>query len=199
VSSGADKPDKTRRHRSTGLGIDPVIVILALAGIVDGLAGNPVHAFLLVGVAVLLGSGIDVHLRSASIGEKAGEQRPIMALTFAIVYAVVIGGFDRYSWPATFAVVVPGVVGLLVAFQRAQSPGPESAPIGRVGAIAWAAVFVSLGLWELANLLLQPDLVTGSYAHPTLSTLLDPVLAVHSGRSALLLAWLGLGWYLARR
>lgn len=174
-----------------------MIVILALAGIFDGLAGNPVHAFLLVGVALLLASGADIRMRP--IVEWTGERRPIRTLMFAVVYAVVIGGFDRYSWPATVAVVVPGVVGLLAAFQTAQSPGPEPAPIGRVGAVAWAGVFVVLALWELMNLLLQPDLATGSFAHPTISTLLDPILALHSGRSVLLFAWLGLGWYLVKR
>ena len=62
--------------------------------------------------------------------------------------------------------------------------------------MAWAAVFVTLGLWELTQLLLQPTLTTDSYAHPTISVLSDPVLATHPGRSIALFVWLALGWFL---
>jgi len=179
-----------------------VIVILALAGLFDGLAGNPVHAVLLVGVALLLWSGVDLPVQVEEQPEatvKPDDGHPFVALVFAVVFAVVVGAFDRYSWPATLAVIVLGVVGLMMAFRTSRAIGPEPGPIGRHGAIAWGSVFVALGLWELTNLLLQPDLVTGSWAHPTLSTLLDPILALHTGRSVLLFVWLALGWYLVRR
>jgi len=179
-----------------------VIVILALAGLFDGLAGNPVHAVLLVGVALLLWSGVDLPVQVEERSEAAvvpDDGHPLVVLVIAVVYAVAVGGFDRYSWPATLAVIVLGVVGLMMAFRTSRTIGPDPGPIGRRGAVAWASVFVALGLWELTNLLLQPDLVTGSYAHPTLSTLLDPILALHTGRSALLFVWLVLGWYLVKR
>jgi hypothetical protein len=60
-------------------------------------------------------------------------------------------------------------------------------------------VFVALGLWELQALLLQPSLTTSSWAHPTLSTLMDPVLASHLGRSISLGAWLLIGGWLLER
>ena len=67
------------------------------------------------------------------------------------------------------------------------------------GTLAWAVVLVAGCLWELGALLQQPSLTTDSYAHPTVSTLTDPVLATSPGRAALLLAWLALGWYLVER
>jgi hypothetical protein len=80
------------------------------------------------------------------------------------------------------------------AVWRRAPGGPERLP--RAGLVAWAAVFVALGLWELSALLLQPSLTTDSYAHPTISVLLDPVLAGHLGRSVVLSLWLASGWYL---
>jgi hypothetical protein len=67
------------------------------------------------------------------------------------------------------------------------------------GVRAWAAVFLALALWELTNLLLQPSLTEGSSDHPTISVLMDPVLATHAGRSLFLALWLWLGWFLLER
>jgi hypothetical protein len=95
--------------------------------------------------------------------------------------------------------MAPGVAAIVIAWRTPSLDEDAPAPIERVGAFAWAAVFIALGLWELAALLLQPDLVTMSYAHPTISALMDPVLASHAGRSATLFVWLGLGWFLLQR
>jgi hypothetical protein len=54
-------------------------------------------------------------------------------------------------------------------------------------------------LWELWSLLEQPNLATSSYAHPTISTLTDPVLSTWAGRSVVLAGWLGLGGFLVER
>jgi hypothetical protein len=74
---------------------------------------------------------------------------------------------------------------------RAAPPRPPA-----VGLALWGAVFVAACLWELWSLLEQPNLATSSYAHPTISTLTDPVLSTWAGRSVVLAAWLGLGWFL---
>ena len=74
-------------------------------------------------------------------------------------------------------------------------PGPIRAP----GVLAWSALFVAAGLWELGALLAQPSLRAGSYAHPTISYLMDPILSEHIGRSIVLGVWLGIGWWLMTR
>ena len=63
----------------------------------------------------------------------------------------------------------------------------------------WAGLLAAAGVWELVALSLQPSLTTTSYAHPAISTLTDPVLATHAGRSAALAIWVATGWLLARR
>ena len=124
---------------------------------------------------------------------------PAVAIVAAVVYALIIGGFGRYSWPATVAVVVPGAMALILTWREESYPRGDMAPLDRVGAIAWISAFVGLALWELAALLLQPSLTTDSYTHPTISVLTDPLLATHPGRSITLLLWLGLGWFIMQR
>ena len=123
----------------------------------------------------------------------------IPAVLAAAGYAVVVGWFQRYSWPATIAVSIPAVAGVLVAWRV--SAGSESKPerLPLAGTAAWAVVWAGASVWELTALYLQPNLDTDSNAHPTLSYLADPLLASVAGRSAVLFGWLAFGWYLARR
>jgi hypothetical protein len=193
-----------------------VVVILALAGIFDGLSGNPIHSVLLLGTATALGreafllAGRDA---SAQIGagttapDAADEHAaaafrlvaaPVILLTI-VVYSVVVGGFARYSWPATLVVLLPGVVVLWISWRLPPRPGSDPGPIGTVGVVAWVSVFVGASIWELITLLQQPSLSTPSYDHPTLSTLTDPILASHPGRTIGLILWLSFGWFLLRR
>jgi len=132
----------------------------------------------------------------------SGRRRLLVLATLLIgaaAYAGVMGSFIRYSWPATAGIIVLGTVVVLIGWhgplRRRQARGRLSA----AGTLAWVVVLVFGGLWELAALLLQPSITTDSYAHPTISTLTDPVLATSPGRSLVLAAWLALGWYLVER
>ncbi len=147
--------------------------------------------------AVLLGeSGEDSHAVPAA---GAGYRAAFFAVG-GIVYALVVGSFARYSWPATIAVASLGAAVVAWGWEAPADEAPSSPPkLPRRGALAWAAVFVAGGLWELTALLMQPTLTTDSYTHPTISVLSDPVLATHGGRAIVLLVWLAGGWYLIRR
>jgi hypothetical protein len=187
---------------------DPVVVILLLAGFFDGISGNPIHSILLISTAVVLGRDRMVHRDGPGRADAeriealpapaASSPKRLLAIP-AVAYAIVVGAFGRYSWPATVAVVVPGAAALIIAWRDSAVPRPVGPPIERAGAVAWASVFVAAGLWELTALLLQPSLTTDSPAHPTISVLTDPLLATHPGRSLVLLLWLGVGFYLMRR
>jgi hypothetical protein len=74
---------------------------------------------------------------------------------------------------------------------------PDAVP--RNGYRWWSGWATALGLWELAALLSQPDLMTGSSSHPTVSVLMDPVLATDLGRFSVFALWVGAGWWLVRR
>ena len=120
-------------------------------------------------------------------------------LAGGVLYAVVVGSFSRYSWPATVAVAGLGAVVVAIGWRgpRHARPAPPRPPAA--GLALWGAVFVAGCLWELWSLLEQPNLATSSYAHPTISTLTDPVLSTWAGRSVVLAGWLGLGWFLVER
>jgi len=193
------------------------VAILLLAGIFDGLSGNAIHSVLLFTTGIALSWDELLHgptragdtatlrsppaRRSDRILTLTGGQgaRSALLIAAALGYAIVVGGFARYSWPATTAVIIPGAAALAVAWREplGQESGPEK--LDPLGTLAWAAVFVALSLWELISLLLQPSLTTDSYAHPTISVLTDPVLASHPGRTIVLVLWLAFGWFLLRQ
>jgi hypothetical protein len=120
-------------------------------------------------------------------------------LAGGVLYAVVVGSFSRYSWPATVPVAGLGAAVVAIGWRAPRHARPAPARPPAAGLALWALVFVAGCLWELWSLLEQPNLATSSYAHPTISTLTDPVLSTWAGRSVVLAGWLGLGWFLVER
>jgi hypothetical protein len=204
---------------------DPVVVFLLLAGFFDGISGNPIHSLLLFAAALALGWDRNARARDENAvagsrpahfdgGAVAAERSVPLAtqertsnavlkavgVTGVVVYALLVGGFARYSWPATIAVLVVGIGAIGIAWRGSLHPGgPQPAPLDPAGTVAWWSVIVAASLWELTSLFLQPNLSTDSYAHPTLSFLTDGALASHPGRSVALVAWLAFGWFLIER
>jgi hypothetical protein len=129
-------------------------------------------------------------------------RRPVLYaawLAAGVLYAVVVGSFSRYSWPATVPVAGLGAAVVAVGWRAPRVARPARARPPAAGLALWGLAFVSACLWELWSLLEQPNLATSSYAHPTISTLTDPVLSTWAGRSVVLAGWLGLGWFLVER
>jgi hypothetical protein len=120
-------------------------------------------------------------------------------LAAGILYAVVVGSFSRYSWPATVPVAGLGAAVVAIGWRAPRLAQPAPARPPAAGLALWGLLFVAGCLWELWSLLEQPNLATSSYAHPTISTLTDPVLSTWAGRSVVLAGWLGLGWFLVER
>jgi hypothetical protein len=188
--------ERVVRHR--------VAVALTLAGVVDVATGDPAaHGIALVAVAGLVAVE-QVRERHADERALAGRRVVFRASTplaiGAVLYAAVVGTFARWSWPISIAVAVPGALAVgyvwlgtpaIAANGARGQPRPSGAP--------WVIVLLALAAWEVQALLLQPSLTTSSWAHPTLSTLMDPVLASHIGRSISLAVWLWFGGYLLER
>lgn len=122
-----------------------------------------------------------------------------LGVALAVAYSLTVGSFIRMSWPATAGVAGVGagvvIIGWGGPLRQREVPGRFS----RTGVLAWGTVLVTGGLWELAALLGQPTLEQSSYAHPTISTLTDPLLASTPGRTIALLGWIALGAYLVDR
>lgn len=195
-SGGAERAvEGARAARVREMLVRPVVPALVLAGIFDWLSGNPLHGLLLLSVGIVLTRDLLTGRDELVPNRHVEGIPPAPVLVVAgVAFAIVVGGFARFSWPASLTVAVVASAGVAIGWAgplRAHADPPE---IGRVGAIAWAGVFVSLGLWELQALLLQPTLTTDSDAHPTISVLSDPALATHIGRTIGLLLWLAIGW-----
>ena len=189
---------------------DPLVWILGLAAFFDGISDNWIHAVLLGSVAAAVGR--DAARQSRGIAPPAaipllgppsppsrGRWLALGAMASLAAYAVAAGTFTRYSWPATMTILLPASAALIVGWQGPLRPARLLSPPDPVGVRAWTAVFVAAGLWELSALLQQPTLRVSSEAHPTISFLMDPVLATHLGRSVALAGWLGMGWWLLNR
>jgi hypothetical protein len=155
--------------------------------------------------AILTATGTAVPVAA---GQASGPQtrarwrRPALSaawLAAGVLYAVVVGSFSRYSWPATVPVAGLGAAVVAVGWRAPRLARPVPARPPAAGLALWGLVFVAGCLWELWSLLEQPNLATSSYAHPTISTLTDPVLSTWAGRSVVLAGWLGLGWFLVER
>jgi hypothetical protein len=123
----------------------------------------------------------------------------VTGMACGALYAAVVGSFIRYSWPATVAVIGLGAAVVLLSWPEPVRRRPIPGPLPRRGTALWGGLLVAGGSWELSALLQQPNLAVDSYAHPTLSSLADPLLGSHLGRSLALAVWLAVGWLVVRR
>ena len=203
ITPGPDLVARPGRAPRYGLA-NPVVVILLLAGFFDGISGNPVGGLLLASVGVALArSRVEELPAAVAEGGEAARSRALpgpawLVAAVLVGYAILAGAPPRFSWLATLAVVLPGTA-VVMAARRPSSPHRPLPAARPSGAVLWAVVLVAIAIWELINLLLQPSFTTGSWDHPTLSTLADPAFATHAGRAAGLAAWLGAGWYVMER
>ncbi|HEY5855402.1 MAG TPA: hypothetical protein VIW24_15475 [Aldersonia sp.] len=117
-----------------------------------------------------------------------------------VAYAVAGSLTSPLSMAALIAVVVPVAGATAWTLARPPRPRPEpSRPAVRRTALAWAAVVVLAGTWELVAWLRQPAYNVASAQHPTISVLLDPVTEAQPGRLLAWAGWLAAGWWLVRR
>jgi hypothetical protein len=201
---------------------EPVVLILLAIAFFTAISGKPVDGVLMVIVAVGLAWDAGRRARAAGRAGDAGQaagaaelskgrpagragagRRRLLVVTALLAggaaYAGVVGSFSRYSWPATAGIISLGTVVVLIGWHGPLRNRPVRGRLPVAGTLAWALVLVAGCLWELAALLLQPSITTDSYAHPTISTLTDPLLSAAPGRALVLAAWLAFGWYLVER
>lgn len=104
-----------------------------------------------------------------------------------------------FSAGATVAVLAFGAAEIAVAEvrrRRRRPPGPPGAgprPVVPGAAyLPWLLAIAGLAAWELFQLFSLPR-----SAHPTISSMVDPLLAHHAVRWLAFAAWAWLGWELA--
>lgn len=109
-----------------------------------------------------------------------------------VLYAVLAALCRPLTAPAAAAVLMPGLA--LLALMVWRVPARRPADFERSAALTWLALALLLGGWEATTLVWGND-----SAHPTLSRLLDPVLATYPGRLLGWLGWLAMGRWLVTR
>ena len=205
----------------------PIVAILLLISFFTVPSGKPLDGFLLAVVATALAWDAGMRAREAKVSEvltgrresaandnadrvpqrsawreRAGRPAPRLVafgVSLAVIYSVIVGSFTRFSWPATFGVVGIGAGTVIIGWGGPTRRRAIPSRFARTGIIAWGSLWLAASFWELGALVGQPNFATGSYAHPTISTLTDPLLASPLGRSAALLGWVALGFFLVER
>ena len=117
----------------------------------------------------------------------------VPALVGALVVAVLGASFQPHGWPATIMVLVPAAVLLGLAVRRRPPPATEPSARTRHGLVLWSVLLVAGLAWEAYAFVRQPDWGRADPVHPTISTLLDPVLEHGPLRVVGWLVWLAAG------
>jgi hypothetical protein len=157
--------------------VHPVVLTFVTGAVFSYLSGDTVRAGYLLAVGLAL-AGDHAHRRAVQVVHKApassagavfshhltGSRRAAMnrLLISAVIagagYAAVVGWFQRYSWPATVAVTLPAVGGVLVAWLASAGSHNRLERLPVAGIAAWTFVWAGAAAWELTALYLQPNL-----------------------------------------
>jgi hypothetical protein len=122
-----------------------------------------------------------------------------------LVWKVVIGAaLVGYSWAAGFtvpfsirallSVLFPGLVLAVIAYGWPPERIPPPERIDIAGFSYWAICVAALFEWEAAAF---KD--NSRWWHPSLTDLINPIIAPHPMKSAAILVWLLAGWALVKR
>ncbi|MBO0823811.1 MAG: hypothetical protein J2P27_08130 [Actinobacteria bacterium] len=110
-----------------------------------------------------------------------------------IGYAWLLGGTTPFSTRALLGVLLPGAVLSVIAFTRPPEriTPPESVDVA--GFSYWVICIALLFEWEAAAV--RDD----ASWHPSLTDLVNPLIAPHPIKTAAIVVWLLAGWALVRR
>jgi hypothetical protein len=110
----------------------------------------------------------------------------------ALVYAWVAGGLRPFTWPAAVSTTVGGLAIFVLAWRYRGTPAQvRHDPHWLTAWTVWLAAATGWELWALS--------MTPRASHPTISSMINSTVESHPGRSIAVLAWVALGWWLARR
>lgn len=128
----------------------------------------------------------------AARGGRTWARRVAVVSTLAAI-ALIGGRLPSFTWQATLWVLMIGAAGISLALSGLVSHSEPKPKLG-AGAMVWLPPLLIVVTLELVNLALG-----STYAHPTLSILLDPLLFDESARTVAYFLWLAAFWGLMRR
>jgi hypothetical protein len=121
-------------------------------------------------------------------------------LVTAALFGLLLSFTRVLTLPGTLLVILAGVVVWMVdpetgtAPEVADEPSPSAPEATRAGVAVWGLVILAFLLWEAGAFFLGND-----DAHPTFSTLSEPILGWPPMRALAGFAWMSWGWQLRAR
>ena len=125
--------------------------------------------------------------------------RRVLLGAVAIGYAAFGASLRTLTWQATAAVLLPATIIAVTAMRRAPARAEPLEANEVRAAQVWAILLTAGLLWEAWAFFNQPGVTIASYDHPSLSSLVGPILHEWPVRFGAWLVWLYAGWRLVPR
>jgi hypothetical protein len=143
----------------------------------------------------------DVHRWPGHRGDRSWLQDPgrrrirkTVIGTGLVTYCWMAGGTTPLTTKALLSVLFPGVVIASIAYGRSPERIPPPDSLDAAGFSYWVICLAALFEWEASAF---TD--NSQWWHPSLTNLINPLIAPHPVKSAAMLAWLLAGWALVKR
>jgi hypothetical protein len=111
-----------------------------------------------------------------------------------IGYAWLLGGAAPFSTRALIEVLLPGAVLGVIAYARPPERIPPPESVDLTGFSYWVICIALLFEWEASAV--RDNSPPG---HPSLTDLINPLIAAHPIKAAAIVVWLLAGWALVKR
>ncbi|MDQ6658977.1 MAG: hypothetical protein M3Z00_12290 [Actinomycetota bacterium] len=211
-----------RRRSAVGALARPTVLMLLAATIAHIMRRNIFDIVIFAGTAGMIVVDSAVHAVRARASARGTLAVPWWVVTAAaVVFGALVGSLTPAGWPVRTVLGLPGLAALILLLMAPPPAGPEvpgrdrgdraqpaqsnqrrgldrQIRLNGPGWLAWPALLIVAALIELSSFLLQPNAQTDSYDHPTLSTLISPLLGSPILRAVALACWFTAGWWLVR-
>lgn len=167
-----------------------------LASVAHVVRHKPFDLAVFLGVAVLI-----------VVDDRRGVRAPVpsalplrawLSALLCAAYAFWILSLDPAGIWMRVAVALPGVVALVLVFRHGRT-ADRPPPLPRMSWLPWAVLLVVLSVFQAFNFTHDPKPGVGSFVHPTLSSLIDPLLDGSVPRAVTAGLWLAGGLWLMGR
>lgn len=166
-----------------------------MTGVVHVIRGAPLDAVIFLGVAAAL-TVTELAGPAPVATQRRLPNRPLLVLAGSIVFGVAVG-WTQFGVFSETTLIVVGVLALLAVWRQGE-PNPLESPPVRWGALAWVALALAGCGWEIVSFVHEVNVDDVSIGHPTLSDMVEPLLAHQYVRWMALTAWIAAGYGLVR-
>ena len=150
--------------------------------------GSPVDTLVYVSVALLVTLAVQERLRTPEFS----ATRFATAVSILLVATLVFILFPIHSWPTAVFYLLLVPVLLRIIWQKESAPSQDSTMAMRRSSKIWFAIGSLTCICELGNYFAS-DITHNDKAFPTLTVLLDPIVADKVGKVIFVTVWAVIG------